>query len=82
MSMDNLKSILASLLKSLPQRPIQQSKLDDLVKDAISEAEGKTSIVNRKSLWEYLLKNEIFLHAVRGALAILVVFRIHLSYIF
>ncbi|RDB19505.1 THO complex subunit 1 [Hypsizygus marmoreus] len=63
MSMSSLKPFLDSLLSSLPPRPIEQSKLDDLVKDTLEQSNGKVSAENRKSLWEYLLKSDIFVLA-------------------
>lgn len=68
MSMVSLQPVLASLLKSLPPRPIEQTTLNELVKETITQSQTKTSAENRKSQWEYLLKNEIFLLAVRSSL--------------
>jgi len=63
-----LQPFLTSLLDSLPPSPIEKSKLDELVARTISESRGKSSPENRKVQWEYLLKNDVFLLAVRHVL--------------
>ncbi|KII93278.1 hypothetical protein PLICRDRAFT_101473 [Plicaturopsis crispa FD-325 SS-3] len=50
---------LKTLLKSLPPRPVEQKKLRELVQKALTD-KSKTSAENKKSKWEYLLKDEIF----------------------
>jgi hypothetical protein len=70
MSLDSLQPKLSSLLKSLPPRPIEQNKLNELVKDTLEKSKAKTPKIVRivseysKNQWEYLLKNEVFLLAV------------------
>ena len=73
MSLVSLQPYLSSLLKSLPPSPVEQDKLNELVKDALEQVNTKTErppkiarIVPEytKSQWEYLLKNEVFLLAV------------------
>jgi len=65
--MASLQPLLASLLDSLPPSPIEKEKLDELVARTIYESRDKSSPENRKVQWEYLLKNDIFLLAVRFA---------------
>ncbi|KAF8167499.1 THO complex subunit 1 transcription elongation factor-domain-containing protein [Crassisporium funariophilum] len=55
-----LQPYLVSLLKSLPPSPVAQAELNELVKRVLAESKDKSSADNRKSHWEYLLKNEIF----------------------
>ena len=71
--LDSLKSCLSSLLISLPPRPLDQAKLNELVEDALKQINAKTEQPQKigqvvpehtKSQWEYLLKNEVFLLAV------------------
>jgi hypothetical protein len=57
---------LDSLLKSLPPRPVDERILSDLVQRTLDESKTKSSPENKKSQWEYLLKNEIFVLAVRA----------------
>lgn len=64
MGMASLQPILTRLLKSLPPSPTQE-KLNELVKQTLVEAEDKSSSENRKSQWEFLLKNAVFDLAVR-----------------
>jgi len=52
-------------LNSLPPSPIEKAKLDELVARTLDESKDKSSPENRKVQWEYLLKNDIFLLAVR-----------------
>ncbi|KAJ7724223.1 THO complex subunit 1 transcription elongation factor-domain-containing protein [Mycena metata] len=59
MGMASLQPILTRLLKSLPPSPTQE-KLNELVKQTLVEAEDKSSSENRKSQWEFLLKNAVF----------------------
>lgn len=63
--MASLQPYITSLLKSLPPSPVQQDKLDELVSRALADSKDKSSLENRKSQWEYLLKNEVYLLAVR-----------------
>jgi THO complex subunit 1 len=60
----SLESHLRSLLKALPARPANPDNVDELVRNTLKEV-PKSSAENRKSQWEYLLKNEIFTLAVR-----------------
>ncbi|KAJ7492268.1 THO complex subunit 1 transcription elongation factor-domain-containing protein [Mycena latifolia] len=57
--MTSLQPTLALLLKSLPPSPTQE-KLDELVKKSLANSKTKSSPENRKSQWEFLLKNEVF----------------------
>ncbi|KAJ6463746.1 THO complex subunit 1 transcription elongation factor-domain-containing protein [Mycena vulgaris] len=57
--MTSLQPSLALLLKSLPPSPTQE-KLDELVKKTLAESKAKSSPENRKSQWEFLLKNAVF----------------------
>ncbi|KDR85576.1 hypothetical protein GALMADRAFT_218672 [Galerina marginata CBS 339.88] len=61
--MASLQPHLTSLLNSLPPSPIEKAKLDELVIRTLAETEENSSPENRKSQWEYLLKNDIFLLA-------------------
>ena len=63
--MVSLKPHLTSLLKSLPPSPVDQKKLDELVKNTIVQSKNDFSVENRKLQWEYLLKDDIFKLAVR-----------------
>ncbi|KAJ6609332.1 THO complex subunit 1 transcription elongation factor-domain-containing protein [Mycena sp. CBHHK59/15] len=58
--MTSLQPSLTSLLKSLPPSPVPQEKLNGLVEKTLSKSQAKSSPENRKSQWEYLLKNEVF----------------------
>jgi hypothetical protein len=64
MGMASLASNLNRLLKSLPPSP-PQAKFDELVKKTLLDTQEKSSPENRKSQWEYLLKNAVFDLAVR-----------------
>jgi hypothetical protein len=68
--MTSLQPFLASLLKSLPPPPAAQNVLNNLIKETLQDTKDKTSAENRKSQWEYLLKNEIFILAVRMCLTL------------
>ena len=63
--MASLHPYITFLLKSLPPSPVEQDILNELVSRALTDSKDKSSLENRKSQWEYLLKNEIFLLAVR-----------------
>lgn len=65
--MVSLQPFLTSLLDSLPPSPIEKAKLDELVARTLSESRDKSSPENRKVQWEYLLKHDVFLLAVRFA---------------
>jgi hypothetical protein len=67
--MASLQPFLNTLLSSLPAPPIPKAQLETLARKTLDESSGKSSPENRKSQWEYLLKNEIFKLAVRGLLA-------------
>ncbi|KAK7040176.1 hypothetical protein VNI00_009982 [Paramarasmius palmivorus] len=60
MSLASLQPPLAKLLSNLPGRPFEQTQLDELVKKVLEETKDVSSSENRKSQWEYLLKNEVF----------------------
>ncbi|KAJ7103182.1 THO complex subunit 1 transcription elongation factor-domain-containing protein [Mycena belliarum] len=57
--MASLQPGLARLLQSLHPSPTQE-KLDELVKKTLESTKAKSSPENRKSQWEFLLKNEVF----------------------
>lgn len=59
----SLQPALTLLLSSLPPSPYEQSKLDQVVKDVLEKHKDK-SVENRKAMWEYLLKEQIFKLAV------------------
>ena len=63
--MASLQPYITTLLSSLPPSPVGQDTLDELVSRALTDSKDKSSLENRKSQWEYLLKNEIYLLAVR-----------------
>ncbi|KAJ3575241.1 hypothetical protein NP233_g1220 [Leucocoprinus birnbaumii] len=58
--MVSLQPFLDSLLTSLPDPPILKPQLETIARKTLDESAGKSSSDNRKSQWEYLLKNEIF----------------------
>ena len=60
----SLAPALKSILKSLPSGTSDQSKFAELAKRAIQETSTQGNDENRKSQWEYLLKNEIYALAV------------------
>ena len=64
--MQAIETALQGLLQSLSPLQVDKPALDALVAAAISEVEPKTSSENRKTLWEYALKNEVFNLAVRS----------------
>jgi hypothetical protein len=64
--MVSLQPFLDFLLSSLPNPPISKAQLETSVRKTLDESRGKSSPENRKSQWEYLLKNEIFNLAVCG----------------
>lgn len=68
--MTSLQPFLTSLLKSLPPPPAAQDVLNDLIKKTLQDAKDKASPENRKSQWEYLLKNEIFILASKEGQAL------------
>ena len=70
--MASLQPYITSLLKSLPPSPVQQDTLDELVRRALADSKDKSSVENCKSQWEYLLKNEIYLLAVRCHLVLFI----------
>ena len=67
--MVSLQPHLTSLLESLPPSPLDESKLNELVGNAIAETRNKSSPENWRSQWENALRNDIFQLAVcRAAL--------------
>ncbi|KAI5115877.1 hypothetical protein M0805_001137 [Coniferiporia weirii] len=59
--MFSLTECLDKLLSSLPPRPISKDALDSLVEAAIAESRQQTtSTDNRRSQWEFLLRNEVY----------------------
>ena len=61
--MASLAPTLKALITSIPS-PVDRKTLDKLVNSTIQESQSKVPAENRKSQWEYLLKNEIFILAV------------------
>ncbi|XP_006454268.1 hypothetical protein AGABI2DRAFT_182243, partial [Agaricus bisporus var. bisporus H97] len=64
-----LQPFLDALLSSLPPLPISQAQYNSLVKKTLDDSRGKSSPDNRKSQWEYLLKNEVFKLAMTEGVA-------------
>ena len=62
--MVSLAPHLESLAKAIFVRPVDALTLDSLVQKVLNDTSHKVSAENRKSQWEYLLKNEIFALAV------------------
>lgn len=67
--MQVIDGALNHLLATLPHPPFQRDTLDKLVSAAVTEVEPKTSSENRKTLWEYALRNEVLTLAVRAMLS-------------
>ena len=67
-TMVSLAPHLKSLIKSMSVQPVDELILDSLIQKELNETSKKVSVENRKSQWEYLLKNEVFALAV-GLLA-------------
>jgi hypothetical protein len=65
-----LRPIFNDLVKSLPPSSVEQPQLDNLVEDALRKAEGKSSVENRRSQWDYLCKNEAMKLAVSTQIAL------------
>jgi THO complex subunit 1 len=63
--MVSLAPHLKSLIKSMSAQPVDELILDSLIQKELNETSKKVSVENRKSQWEYLLKNEVFALAVR-----------------
>lgn len=63
---------LSKDLQNLIKRAAQEepTALDALVKETLEQTKGKLSAENRKSQWEFLIKEDIFNLAVRVELAI------------
>ena len=55
---------LKNLLQSLPPRPIEKADLDEAVSKALKEASQKSTPENRRTQWEYVLRNEVYSLAV------------------
>lgn len=64
MSIFKFQADFDALVNSLDSQPATQESLDYLVEKALEDTKGKASPENRKSIWEYLLKNEILKFAV------------------
>jgi hypothetical protein len=64
-TMVSLAPHLNSLIKSMSVQPVDELILDSLIQKELNESSKKVSVENRKSQWEYLLKNEVFALAVR-----------------
>jgi hypothetical protein len=64
-TMVSLQPHFDALLKSLPPAPVEQSKLDEAVIRVLEGTKDNTWPENRKTQWEQLLRNDIFLLAVR-----------------
>lgn len=59
---------LRNLLQTLPPRPIEKDVLDAAVSKALNEAGQKSTQENRRTQWEYVLRNEVYTLAVRISL--------------
>ncbi|THH31953.1 hypothetical protein EUX98_g2251 [Antrodiella citrinella] len=59
-AMQAFSSTLQELVGSLPARPIPKAVFDTLVSTALSKSETQASPDNRKSNWEFVLKDDIF----------------------
>lgn len=55
-----LSQSLEKLLQGLPPHPIDEQELNGLVSSTISDSSDRSSFDNRKSQWEFLLKDEVF----------------------
>lgn len=64
-TMASLAPHLKSLVNSLSHRPVDAQTLGSLIQNVLDESKDKVSPDNWKSQWEYLLKNEVFILAVR-----------------
>ncbi|KAF7969000.1 hypothetical protein HWV62_28664 [Athelia sp. TMB] len=60
--MASLAPTLKALITSIPS-PVDRETLDKLVNSTIQESRSQVPAENRKSQWEYLLRNEIFILA-------------------
>lgn len=63
--MQAVENALKNLLQSLPPTSSDKEVLEDLVRSTLANVQGHASPENRKTQWEYALKNEIFSLAVR-----------------
>lgn len=77
--MVSLQPFLDSLFSSLPDVPISKVQYDTLVKKTLDDSSGKSSPENRKSQWEYLLKDQVFKLAVCALLSSIPNFKLTLS---
>ncbi|ESK93415.1 udp-glucose epimerase [Moniliophthora roreri MCA 2997] len=59
MSLSSLSPSLTKLISTLPNS-FDQSQLDQLVKQTLEDTQNISSPENRKSQWEYLLRNKVF----------------------
>lgn len=62
--MTSLTPCFKKLINLLPAGPLDPKILDNFVKKALEDSTTISSAENRKTQWEYLLKNEIFTLAV------------------
>jgi hypothetical protein len=60
----SLSPCLESLLIAFPPHPVDQQALKSLVEETLKQSKVISSPENRKSQWEYLLRNDIFALAV------------------
>ena len=68
--MQTIEASLKALLAKLPH-PADKSALDPLVTEALSRAKASSSPEIRRNQWEYALKREIFVLAVRTSCVVL-----------
>ncbi|KAK7063916.1 UDP-glucose 4-epimerase [Favolaschia claudopus] len=54
------KKLLQGLLRFIDKSSPTQQKFNEIVKKDLSDVQGNSSLENRKSQWEYLLKNAVF----------------------
>ncbi|KAJ8523115.1 hypothetical protein ONZ45_g446 [Pleurotus djamor] len=65
-----LQTDLNALITSIDSQSVTQPALDKLVEGVLEKTLGKCSPENRKSIWEYLLKNEILTFATKEGQAL------------
>ncbi|KAL0570657.1 hypothetical protein V5O48_011305 [Marasmius crinis-equi] len=59
MSLVSLQPALARLVSTVSSSPVDKEQLEQLVRKALDDTKGTSSLENRKSQWEFLLKNEV-----------------------
>ncbi|KAH8099790.1 THO complex subunit 1 transcription elongation factor-domain-containing protein [Cristinia sonorae] len=69
-SVQLFSSFLREILESLPPRPISQETFDTLVSAALTKSQEHSTPENRKSTWEFVLKDDIFTVAMKEGQAL------------